>query len=601
MGSVYVAGQFRQSLDFGTASLTSANDNSTFLAKYSAQGDVAWVRSVVGLGYSEIRAMAVDPSGSLYTGGYFSGTVSFVGSAPLTNQGIVEILASKISKQGDLQWVRTGGSTTSRTIAEIRSISVSDQGKVYLAGRLEGQKDLGCGPLVSLDDVNTMLFTYGSDGTALSSQQWGGQGADDDALVVSYGSYNCYVIGRNASQFPLGSLNLSGSGRYIVKMVPIGAPAVFLNGARYFSGKAYARGLGAVSITTPFIGGTILYTLDGSDPAVSGRFYTGPFQVKQSSLLRAVAYNADFTQFTHADPVEVVIVPTMTVSTAGGGSIAVDPPSGAYSSNGTATLTATPLPGWTFLQWLGDATGTNPVASVEMSKKRCVEAVFGTSLSTAIVGAGTVALSPSPPLYPYGSTVRLTGLPASGGYLALWGNSGSGTNNPLTFSVTNASPTVTAVFASLAGGSLRSLAVQPAGSGSVQRTPYANTYTNGARVTLTAVPEPGQQFLGWTGAASGMINPLVVTLDSSKVLGAVFTDGPRLVLPPCVEDVSPFRGWLVGGVGSSFLVQSTTNLPATATNWLPLATVTNSFGTVQFEDSTATNSQRRFYRALSNQ
>ena len=117
-----------------------------------------------------------------------------------------------------------------------------------------------------------------------------------------------------------------------------------------------------------------------------------------------------------------------------------------YVSNTSITLTATPAPGWTFLQWLGDATGTNPVVNVSMSRNRCVQAVFGTGLSNFVVGSGSVARSPAMPLYPYGTTVRLSAVPSGENYFALWGNAASGTNNPLHFTITSANPTVTAVF-----------------------------------------------------------------------------------------------------------------------------------------------------------
>ena len=76
------------------------------------------------------------------------------------------------------------------------------------------------------------------------------------------------------------------------------------------------------------------------------------------------ACNADFTQSVQSDPVEIVILPTLSAATAGGGTVAVDPPAGAWSSNGTAVVTATPAPGWRFLYWPDDAAGTNPTASV---------------------------------------------------------------------------------------------------------------------------------------------------------------------------------------------------------------------------------------------
>ena len=209
-----------------------------------------------------------------------------------------------------------------------------------------------------------------------------------------------------------------------------------------------------------------------------------------------------------SDPLEIVILPTLSATTAGGGSVAVDPPAGAWSSNGTAVVTATPAPGWTFLHWLGDATGTNPAATVAMSRNISVQAVFGTGLSNRVVGSGSIVASPAGgmvPFVPFGTRVRLTAVPQAGNYFVQWGSAASGTNNPLSFAVTNASPVVTAVFAALPGGT-HALTVVPEGFGAVTASPRAYRYNTGTNVTLTALPDAGQSFLGWSGGASGTNN-----------------------------------------------------------------------------------------------
>lgn len=158
-----------------------------------------------------------------------------------------------------------------------------------------------------------------------------------------------------------------------------------------------------------------------------------PFIVNRTCILRAIAYNADFTEAVQSDPLDIVILPTLAASSEGGGRVVVGPSTGAYFSNGTAVVTATPAPGWTFLQWLGDAAGRNPTASVGMSRNKCVRAVFGTALSNSVVGSGSVVSSRVSALYPYGTKVQLTAVPQTGNYFALWGNAASGTNNPLSF------------------------------------------------------------------------------------------------------------------------------------------------------------------------
>jgi hypothetical protein len=79
-----------------------------------------------------------------------------------------------------------------------------------------------------------------------------------------------------------------------------------------------------------------------------------------------------------------------------------------------------------------------------LNRDKCAKAVFGTTLNTMTLGNGSLLVNPVTEVYPYGSVVRITGLPQSENHFAFWGGSGNGTNSPLNFPVTNAQPTVTA-------------------------------------------------------------------------------------------------------------------------------------------------------------
>jgi uncharacterized repeat protein (TIGR02543 family) len=378
-----------------------------------------------------------------------------------------------------------------------------------------------------------------------------------------------------------------------------GGVLVFADGAFVHSDAVSARGLVQIELQGPFTNATLLYTLDGSNPATSASLYDGPFELKKSSLLRAIAYNADFTQAVESDPLEVLILPTLNASTGGAGTVTIDPPSGAYLADGTATVTATPAPGWTFLHWIGDSTGANPTVSVSMSRNKCLRAVFGTALNNTVVGSGSVVRSPATEWYPHGTPLRLTAVPQAGNYFALWGNAASGTNNPLTFTVTNPNPTVTAVFAALPANQ-HALTVLPDGFGTVTNNPRGNRFGNGTNVTLRALPEPGQDFLGWTGDASGTNNPLVVTMTRSKVITANFTKRPRLTPVLCegVPNREEFQLLLTGEFAGRYSIEATTDLAPIAPAWEPLATLTNTFGSVQFNETAPTNRPQRFYRAV---
>jgi uncharacterized repeat protein (TIGR02543 family) len=285
---------------------------------------------------------------------------------------------------------------------------------------------------------------------------------------------------------------------------------------------------------------------------------------------------------------------TLLALTAGGGTVTANPASN-YVQDSTVELTAQPQSGWTFLNWMGDASGTNPQASVTMDRPKEVEAVFGTDCKTTVAGQGAVVRNFGTDLVPFGGVVRLTAVPQPGYYLGLWGNAASSQVNPLDFAVTNATPTVSALFVAL-GASQATLTVREQGAGIVTREPQANAYTKGQAVRLTAQPLPGQAFLGWSGDASGSQNPLTVTLDTNQTITATFTHRLALAIQPWPGPTQR-RGFLfllAGDEGNTCLVQTSPDLA----DWQPLTTLTISNTAVQFIDVAVTNHSPRFYRGV---
>lgn len=353
------------------------------------------------------------------------------------------------------------------------------------------------------------------------------------------------------------------------------------------------RGQVAITLLTSFTNGIILYTLDGSDPRSGASHYSQPLTLGQSGTLRAIAYSVDLTQSSQVDSLAITILPLLSVTTAGGGVVTVDPPNGAYLSNSVAIVTATPSSGWTFLQWLGDLSGTNNPASLTMTRSRRVQALFGTSLAYNAIGSGSIAAAPLTGFYPYGTSVRLAAVPNAGNSFLQWGDAVSGTNSPLTLWLTNANPTVGAVFVAL-GAEQYSLALKANGAGGVAASPYANQYTNGQPVTAEATPDAGQDFVGWSGDASGTKNPFVVTMNSNQVITANFTKRPTLRVGTPLEGMGEggFRLTLTGEVAEQYSILGSTNL----LDWIPVGTLTNTYGISQLTDSAATNVSHRFYR-----
>jgi hypothetical protein len=229
-----------------------------------------------------------------------------------------------------------------------------------------------------------------------------------------------------------------------------------------------------------------------------------------------------------------------------------------------------------------------------MTRDKSVQAVFGTSLNTAVSGMGSVVAQPGAALLPYGTVVRLTAVPQPGNGFAFWSNAGSGTNNPLLYPVTTSNRTVTAVFASLGAGQY-ALTMLADGFGSVTNKPRGNYFPSGTSITLTALPAAGQEFRGWSGDASGSENPLTVQMTQGKVVTAQFTRRPTLALQPssAASSRDVFHFLLTGDFGARYQVEKNDAWQG----WSAFVTVTNSFGSSQVNDPTEIGQAIRAYRA----
>jgi hypothetical protein len=264
-----------------------------------------------------------------------------------------------------------------------------------------------------------------------------------------------------------------------------------------------------------------------------------------------------------------VRLPLLEVEVSGAGSVALSPPGGSYPLGSVVTLSAVPASGFQFAGWSGDVSGGTSLATIVMGGDRLVNASFTElppgflSLDVALDGSGSVATSPSGRVHPVGTLVTLTATPGSGHTFDEWSGDVSGTANPAWLILTG-NRSVTATFLELPPG-FASLDLAVAGPGSVVQSPAGRVHPVGTLVTLTALPEPGSGFAGWSGDLVSSANPVVLPLDASQNVTATFG-------PPATGDVT-FAAVATGGATSVPAVSTSTDVPAVA-NALYLAAVT---------------------------
>lgn len=217
------------------------------------------------------------------------------------------------------------------------------------------------------------------------------------------------------------------------------------------------------------------------------------------------------------------ITHTLTVNTIGNGIVSKNPNKSLYKHADVVQLLASTYPGWQFTQWSGDATGNTNPTTIAMLSDKTVTATFTQKEYTLVInknGEGTITQTPPGPTYHLGDPVTLTATPdtANGWKFAGW--TGDVTSHDIQTTVTiDETPEVTATFTQETYS--LTTTINPPNGGTITRN-ASEPYNQGQKIELTATPNTGFAFTGWSGDATGTVNPTTVTITGNMVVTANF-------------------------------------------------------------------------------
>jgi uncharacterized repeat protein (TIGR02543 family) len=221
----------------------------------------------------------------------------------------------------------------------------------------------------------------------------------------------------------------------------------------------------------------------------------------------------------------------LTLAVEGQGQVILDPPGGVYEAGTEVTLTVAPAEDWGFVEWSGDLSGAEAVKTVSMDGARSVTARFVLleqppprfSLTTSVEGEGAVLaeLAGEDGVYENGASVSLSAEPAVGWTFAGWSGDLEGIESPVSI-LMEADRSVVARFEEIPETETYSLTVRVNGGGEVTRSPAEGPYAEGAEVSLTASPDPGWVFDGWSGDLTGFRAQETIVMDWEKTVTASF-------------------------------------------------------------------------------
>ncbi len=134
---------------------------------------------------------------------------------------------------------------------------------------------------------------------------------------------------------------------------------------------------------------------------------------------------------------------------------------------------------------------------------------------TSNVAQGQGSVSPTSGSYTNGQSVTVSATPASGWLFDRWGGDLSGSTNPATVTMT-ANKTISAYFVQDTRNRY-TITKQAAPGGSITQSPEGSSLLEGTSVTLTAVPNGGWTFSGWSGGHTGANTTYTIASLSNNV------------------------------------------------------------------------------------
>ena len=205
-GNIFVMGIFRETVQFGSHLVQESPPGSgTYLLKLDPGGQVLWAKS---LGAITGQALALDASGNAFVCANFTGTRT-VGSFTITGT-LSEAAIVRVSSQGAINWVRTGGSAGTDYAT---AVATDAAGNCLLAGRFAYIAQFGSQTLSSAGQGDLFLAKYDATGNLLWVKRGGGVNNDQATCLAVDQQGHVLVGGFFGSQFSYMGLSLSASGQ----------------------------------------------------------------------------------------------------------------------------------------------------------------------------------------------------------------------------------------------------------------------------------------------------------------------------------------------------------------------------------------------------
>jgi hypothetical protein len=159
-GNFYRIGTFSVIAIVGGVTLTTSALRNAYVAKFTSDGTLIWVRQIGGpTSTVNVAELAIDAAGHVYVVGYLSGNDFNLGNDIIVKGGSSRssqlVFVARFSPQGNPEWAQQ---TTTTTLASGITIAVDEAGNVYFSGCFNEKVTISDMSIVALPRVDTIFL-----------------------------------------------------------------------------------------------------------------------------------------------------------------------------------------------------------------------------------------------------------------------------------------------------------------------------------------------------------------------------------------------------------------------------------------------------------
>ena len=194
--NIITIGYFSGLTQFDSISLTSVNNSEDiFIAKYSPNGNLIWVKSIGGIGDENAISIKLDNNNNIFIAGGFLNKAN-IGSYSFNSFGSIDIFLAKLDSNANVIWAKAAGGLNYDLAYDL---AINNNNDCFLTGIINNGGNnsiVNFGTtILNANQTDIFIAKYDSNGNLKWAKKAGGN-MDDRAYSISTDRFsNVYISG----------------------------------------------------------------------------------------------------------------------------------------------------------------------------------------------------------------------------------------------------------------------------------------------------------------------------------------------------------------------------------------------------------------------